>query len=96
MAIHLSLSLSLPLSRSLSLSLFLSLYIYIYIHTYIHTYVYIRQNCISDIVTCPAWGGVENATKVASAGLDGKVCVWDLKSRELEEQLSKLSLGAQI
>lgn len=55
-----------------------------------------HQNCITDLVTCPAWGGVEKATKVASSGLDGKVCLWDLTAPALEAQFAKLSLGSQI
>jgi len=56
----------------------------------------LEQNCITDLVTCPAWGGVEKATKVASAGLDGRLCFWDLTSPTLEAQFAKLSVGAQV
>ena len=55
-----------------------------------------EQNSITDLVTCPAWGGSAKATKVASAGLDGRLCIWDLAGPALEAQFAKLSLGAQI
>jgi actin related protein 2/3 complex subunit 1A/1B len=51
-----------------------------------------HQSCITDVVTCPAWGGQTNATKFASVGLDGRLCMWDLTGQALETRLSKLVL----
>ena len=40
------------------------------------------------------WGGREKATKVASSGLDGRLCFWDLTGSALETQFAKLSVTA--
>lgn len=55
---------------------------------------FLEQNCITDLVTCPEWGGREKATKVASSGLDGRLCFWDLTGSALETQFAKLSVTA--
>jgi hypothetical protein len=51
-----------------------------------------QQNSITDLATCPAWGGQEKATKVASVGLDGRLCLWDLSGPSLEEQFARLRI----
>ena len=51
-----------------------------------------HQSCITDVVTCPAWGGHTKVTKFASVGLDGRLCMWDLTGQAIETRLSKLAL----
>jgi len=51
-----------------------------------------KQNSITDLATCPAWGGAAKATKVASVGLDGRLCLWDLSGPALEEKFAKLQI----